>query len=68
VAAAVPAAFDAVCVFSASDFRRRAEIGDEVTEWVAMHPERELVEVVVKQSSDANHHCLTIVVFHRARR
>ena len=62
-----PARFDGVSVFSASNPSRRAQIGDDVSDWVETHPDLEIVEVVVKQSSDATHHCLSIVVFYRTR-
>lgn len=53
-----------VKTFSATRARERADLGDRVTEWIARHPEWEVYNTVVTQSSDAEFHCLTITIFY----
>lgn len=60
-------AFDRVKVFSATTLSQRHALGEEVTRWMAEHPEIKIVDLVVVQSSDAEFHCLTICVFYRLR-
>jgi hypothetical protein len=60
-------AFDGVKVFSATIVAQRTQLGDVLTEWLAVHRELQLVEIVVKQSSDARFHCLSFAVFYRQR-
>ena len=58
-------AWDGCRVFSATKAKDRAELGERVTAWL-----REAgvlpVDVQVRQSSDAEFHCLSITVFYRA--
>ena len=58
--------FDSVKVFAATKFTDRAVLGEVVTDWIGNHPEHQVTEIVVRQSSDAEFHCLTLVVFYRA--
>lgn len=57
--------FEGVVVFSATMPSARQVLGERVTAWLRGHPEREVVHTVVRQSSDAGHHCLTLVLFWR---
>jgi hypothetical protein len=57
---------DGVKVFSATKFKERQALGERLTEWMAQHPDIEVVQTKVTQSSDAEFHCLTITVFYRA--
>lgn len=57
--------YEGVRVFSASKIRDRELLGDAVTEWIAEHPGIEIVETVTLQSSDANYHCISIILFFR---
>ena len=57
-------AFNGVKVFSATKFAERDLLGDRVTHWLREHPEFEIVDVIVTQSSDAEFHCVTITVFY----
>jgi hypothetical protein len=50
-------------VFSATKSRERVVLGEVITEWIRAHPHYRLFGKVVLQSSDAEFHCLTIVVF-----
>lgn len=54
-----------VRVFSATRASDREQLGEVITQWLHAHPELELVEKLVLQSSDASFHCLTIVLFYR---
>jgi len=52
-------------VFWASVVSHRAKLGETVTEWLAAHPEIELVDMVVTQSSDARYTLVSICVFYK---
>jgi hypothetical protein len=57
-------AFNGVKVFAATMFKDRERLGERVTHWLAEHPELEIVDMKVTQSSDAAFHCITISVFY----
>ena len=61
-------AFDSVKVFAATKFTERSVLGETVTEWIAQHPEHQITEIAVRQSSDAEFHCLSMIIFYRAGR
>lgn len=52
-------------VFSATKAREREFLGETVTDWIRTHPECEVFDKIVTQSSDAEFHCLAITVFFR---
>ena len=52
-------------VFSATKARDRDVLGERVTAWIREHPELEVFDKVITQSSDAEFHCLTITMFYR---
>jgi len=55
--------WNAVKVFSATKSRERAGLGEKITEW--MREERvQPVDVEIRQSSDSEFHCLTIILFY----
>ena len=55
-----------VCkAFTATTLRAREDLGDRVTAWLREHPELEIVDKVVTQSSDSQFHMLAITVFAR---
>ncbi len=56
-----------VKVFSATKAKEREGLGDQVTKWIRAHPEEEIIETIVTQSSDSEFHCLTITVFYKHR-
>jgi hypothetical protein len=58
--------FDGAKVFSATRIAERLQLGDRITAWLGTHPEHEIVDAVVTQSSDRSFHCLTITVFWRS--
>lgn len=55
--------FNGVKVFSATLAKNREELGDRVTQWLQEHPEVEIVEMRVVQSSDREFHCISLVLF-----
>lgn len=57
--------FTGVKVFSATKARERDELGSAVTAWLKDHPDVQVVDKVVSQSSDNEFHCLTITLFYR---
>ncbi|MFT3700184.1 MAG: hypothetical protein QM831_43965 [Kofleriaceae bacterium] len=61
------ARFDGIQVFSATMVAKRDQLGEEITEWIASHPELVVTEFVVSQSSDASFHCVSICVFFRTK-
>jgi hypothetical protein len=58
--------YDAVKVFSATKANERQELGSVVTQWLESSTVT-VVDTVVRQSSDNQFHCLTIIVFYRTR-
>lgn len=53
----------AVKVFSATLARDRSALGDVVTAWM-LETKPTIVDTVVRQSSDSEFHCLSILVFY----
>ena len=56
--------FDGVKVFSATKVRDRLALGELVSEWLRKHPEYQIVDKIVTQSSDREFHCITITLFY----
>jgi hypothetical protein len=59
--------FTGVKVFSATKAKEREEIGENITRWLRSNADLEVVDRVVRQSSDNEFHCLTIILFYRER-
>lgn len=59
--------YTGVKVFSTTLARDREAMGETITRWLAGHPELEVVDKQVRQSSDQEFHCLTITLFYRER-
>ena len=57
--------YNGVKIFSATMAQDRDRLGDRITEWVRAHPQYEIVNTVVTQSSDEAFHCLAITIFYR---
>jgi hypothetical protein len=53
-------------VFSATKAKERELLGENITEWIRSHPDHEIVDKIVTQSSDSEFHCLTITLFYKA--
>jgi len=58
-----PNAFTAVKVFTATLAKDRDDLGDKISAWLAANPIR-IVDRVVVQSSAADFHCVSILLFY----
>lgn len=65
MAASPETGYDAVKVFSATKALERERLGETITAWLDDHPGVTIVDTEVRQSSDQQFHCLTIVLFYR---
>jgi folate-dependent tRNA-U54 methylase TrmFO/GidA len=59
--------FTGLKVFSTTLARDREQMGESITRWLAAHPQLEVVDREVRQSSDKEFHCLTVTLFYRER-
>lgn len=59
--------FTGVKVFTTTLARDREALGDTIGRWLAEHPQLEVVDKQVTQSSDREFHCLSITLFYRDR-
>jgi hypothetical protein len=59
--------FTGVKVFSATKAKEREELGESVTRWLRSNTGFEVVDRVIRQSSDDEFHCLTIILFYREK-
>ena len=59
--------FTGVKVFSATKAREREELGENVTRWIKSNADLEIVDRVVRQSSDNEFHCYSLILFYRER-
>lgn len=57
-------AFNGVKIFSATMAQDRDRLGDRITDWIRQHPQFQIVDTVVTQSSDEAFHCLAISIFY----
>ena len=55
--------FDVVKVFTATKARERDGLGEKVTSFLNENPSLQVTDRVVKQSSDNQFHCLSIILF-----
>jgi folate-dependent tRNA-U54 methylase TrmFO/GidA len=62
------AIFTGVKVFTTTLARDREVMGESIGRWLADHPDLEVVEREVTQSSDKEFHCLSITLFYREKR
>jgi len=62
------ASFTGVKVFTTTLARDREAMGENITRWLTEHPDLEVVDREVTQSSDKEFHCLSITLFYRERR
>jgi hypothetical protein len=59
--------FQGVKVFSATLADKRERLGEDVTRWLKDNQDKEIVDKVIRQSSDAAFHCLTIILFYNVK-
>ncbi len=57
--------FTGVKVFSTTLARDREGLSERITKWIRENPQIEIVDQVVRQSSDQEFHCLSILLFFR---
>ena len=61
--------FNGVKVFAATMVQQRQDLGDVVTRWLEearrTRPGFELVDMLIRQSSDHAFHCISITVFYK---
>lgn len=60
--------FDGLKVFSATMVQQRQVLGEQVTAWIEAARQRagfEIVDIVIRQSSDDAFHCISIIVFFK---
>ena len=57
--------FDGVKVFSATKARDRDQLGDQVTGWLRSQKGIVITDTCVRQSSDSEFHCLSILLFYK---
>ena len=62
------ASFTGVKVFTTTLARDREAMGEHISRWLADHPDLEVVDREVTQSSDKEFHCLSITLFYRDRK
>ena len=58
-------AFSGVKVFSTTLARDRDALSERITKWIRENPQLEIVDHMVRQSSDKEFHCLSILLFYR---
>ena len=59
--------YKGVKVFSATKARERVDLGNVITDWIQDNPDLVIKDTVVRQSSDNEFHCITIIVFYDFR-
>ncbi len=59
--------FSGVKIFAATKAKEREDLGEQVTRWLRANADLEVVDRTVLQSSDDEFHCLTVVLFYRAK-
>ena len=59
--------FDGVKVFSTTLARDREALSDRITRWIQENPHLQVVDQMVRQSSDKEFHCLSILLFYREK-
>ena len=57
--------FTGVKIFSTTLARDRDALSERITKWLKENPQLELVDQLVRQSSDKEFHCLSILLFFR---
>jgi hypothetical protein len=57
--------FTGVKVFSATKAKEREDLGENVTRWMKSNSDLEIVDKVVRQSSDNEFHCFSLILFYK---
>lgn len=53
-------------LFSATKARDREVLGETVTAWISANPQLEILETIIRQSSDNEFHCVSITLLYSA--
>jgi len=59
--------FTGVKVFSATKAKEREELGENVTRWIKSNSDLEIVDRVIRQSSDNEFHCFSLTIFYKPK-
>lgn len=59
--------FTGVKVFSATKAKEREELSENVNRWLKANADVEIVDRVVRQSSDNEFHCYSLLLFYKQR-
>lgn len=59
--------FTGVKVFSATKAKEREELSENVNRWIKANSDLEIVDRVVRQSSDNEFHCYSLMLFYKQR-
>lgn len=59
--------FTGVKVFSATKAKEREELSENVTRWIKSNTDLEIVDRVVRQSSDNEFHCYSLILFYKQK-
>lgn len=51
-------------VFSATKARERESLGETVTAWIRSNPDLDILDTIIRQSSDSEFHCLSITIIY----
>jgi hypothetical protein len=62
-----PCMFTGVKVFSATKAKEREELGENITRWLKSNADLEIVDRVVRQSSDNEFHCYSMLIFYKQK-
>ncbi|MBI3183936.1 MAG: hypothetical protein HYZ28_17510 [Myxococcales bacterium] len=57
--------FTGVKVFSATKAKEREELGETITRWLKSNSDLQIVDTVVRQSSDNEFHCYSMTFFYK---
>lgn len=59
--------FTGVKVFSATKAKEREELSENVSRWLKSNSDLEIVDRVVRQSSDNEFHCYSLSLFYKPK-
>ena len=59
--------FTGVKVFSATKAKERDELSENITRWLKSNADLEIVDAVVRQSSDNEFHCYSMLLFYKQK-
>ena len=62
-----PRMFTGVKVFSATKAKEREELSENVSRWLRSNTDLEIVDRVVRQSSDNEFHCYSLTLFYKPK-